>query len=76
MTEPKYYPGYQAAIDAVSRMNRDQLINQIDALYGRDRISALNSTTEEIRTEALRQTALDWLNPQSEQYEVARNSLA
>jgi hypothetical protein len=69
MTEPKYHPGYQQARDAVEVMDEAALLSQIDALFGRDRLPG-NYTIEQLRAEARRQTALDWLNPLHENYQT------
>jgi len=55
----RYYPEYEQARAAVMGMDRDELLAQIDALYGRDNLPP-SPSIEELRREALDQTARDF----------------
>lgn len=74
MAEPLYFEGYEQAIAAVGAMNEQQLLAQIDALYGRSRLGD-PYTLVELKIEAVRQTKLDWLNPQNSNYNMVMRIL-
>lgn len=69
MMNRPYYDGHQNALSAVNRMNITELYFHIDGLYGRDRLSA-NPSLDELRSEAIRQTNLDWLDPAGDNYQM------
>lgn len=54
-----YYPEYERARAAVMGMDRDELLAQIDTLYGRENLPPYPSL-DELRSEALDQTARDF----------------
>jgi hypothetical protein len=64
-----YHPGLFAALAAVDRMDREQCLRQIDALYGRDEIDE-DATLDELRFEASRQTRLEFRNNASPDWEI------
>ena len=72
--EPVYMKGWSKAFDYVWGLNEKGLLEQIDALYGRDRLSK-DYTSDELRQEAYRQTKLDWLNPSHPAYQSLRKNL-
>ena len=63
-----YYPGYAEAMEKVRQMDRDQLLRQIDSLYGRDNLK-FGDGIDEIREEALRQTREEFTDKHSDEYE-------
>ena len=62
-----YLQGHDKAMIAVQQMSRDELLEHIDYLYGRDRLRQ-NFTLTELRQEAYRQTRLDFLNAEAPNY--------
>ncbi len=66
-----YYPGYQKARDEVLKMDEEDLLCQIDALYGRDNLPD-DYTIEELRSEALAQTRREWTDTSSNEYDQVR----
>ena len=61
-----YYPGYQQARDAIAVMSEDELLDQLDALYGRDHLPE-NYTLEELRLEAYEQCRRDFTDTSSKE---------
>jgi hypothetical protein len=63
-----YYPGFQQARDAVSKMGADALLCYIDGLFGRDGLPE-NYTLDELRAEAQSQCKKEFTDTRSEEYE-------
>lgn len=55
----RYYPGVNEVRSRVMEMTDAELLEQIDALYGRDNLK-YGATHEEILAETLRQVEEDW----------------
>ena len=70
----KYYKGFDEARRAVEQMSVEQLLAQVDALYGRERLKP-PYTLDQLRAEALRQTRLDWLDPSDSNFDISRRVL-
>lgn len=66
--------GFQSALDYVSNLDQQGLLEQIDCLYGRDRLPE-GYTVDQLKHEAIRQTRLDWLNSQCPDYHMYREML-
>lgn len=66
MPHMKHYPGYNEAQSNVSRMNRAQLIDAIETLFGFDhlievlRIPVAQMDDITLRAEVSRQIEIDW----------------
>ena len=69
-----YFQGYQNALDHVSVATEQELLEQIDALYGRSYLPK-DFTLDQLRAEAMRQTRLDWLDQANENYQSSRKNL-
>ena len=65
-----YYPGYSQAIAKMQTADLDELLAQIDALFGRDNLR-YGATIEEVRAEAIRQTREEFTDRNSPEYEQA-----
>lgn len=63
-----YYPGYREAQATVARMNEQELLAQLDALYGRDNLPE-NYTIDELRIEAYEQVKRDFTDTSSKEYQ-------
>lgn len=71
----RFFEGYHAVeYEVLNNMNKDQLLDQLDALQGRDRLP-VGFSDDQLKAEALRQVRLDWLNPDHEHYQEERNRL-
>lgn len=66
---PMYYEGYQQARDEVSKMSMSDLLDYLDALYGRDNLPE-NYTLEELRREAHDQCRRDFTDTSSREFET------
>lgn len=64
-----FYEGYDKARAAVANMDEDQLLSQIDALYGRDNLPE-NYTLEELRLEVYAQVKRDFTDESSKEFEM------
>lgn len=67
------FPGYNDARRKVANMNLEELLELIEALYGRDNLK-YGATIEDVREEAYAQQAKDWeapagYNPNTEKWE-------
>jgi hypothetical protein len=67
MNEPVYFPEVQKVVMRVQCMNREQLLEQLDVLFGRSRLSE-DCSLATLRAEAIRQVLLDFLNPEHPDY--------
>jgi len=65
---PLFYEGFGKARDAVYNMDREELLDYIDGLYGRDNLSE-DFTFEELQGEALLQCKKDFTDENSPEYE-------
>jgi hypothetical protein len=63
-----FYEGYTKAIEAVRKMNRTQLLDHIDGLFGRDNLPD-DFTDNDLVEEALTQTKEEFTNKSSPEYE-------
>jgi hypothetical protein len=59
-----YHPGYGTAREKVLRMTLDQLLEYIDALWGRDNLR-YGATEDEVRAEALSQCDREFRNAEA-----------
>ena len=66
-----YHEGYKEAREAVNKMTEAELLEYLDALYGRDNLPE-NPTVEQIRYEALAQCRRDFTNTDSKEYETVQ----
>lgn len=64
-----YFEGYTEAIQAVQNMSLEELLAQIDILYGRDNLK-YGDGIEEVRQEALSQLKREFTNTDSEEYKT------
>lgn len=63
---PEHYEGYyQARQGILNEQDLDELLYQIDQLYGRDNLK-YGDGIEQVRAEALRQVELEWRKPERE----------
>ena len=66
-----YFPGYREAMDAVAKMTADELLAQLDALYGRDNLPE-GYSIDQLRLEAYEQVKRDFTDTSSEEYQTAQ----
>ena len=55
----RYYPEYAQALEAARKMSLEQLLKNIDALYGRDNLK-YGASVEDVREELFRQLEKDF----------------
>lgn len=65
-----HYPGYSESREKVQRYTDAQLLDLMDALYGRDNLQ-YGATHDDLLAEALRQHDEEWTDKQSREYERA-----
>lgn len=65
---PLYYEGFYEARQSIFNMDREDLLDYIDGLYGRDNLSE-GFTFEELQREALMQCKKDFTDTSSNEYE-------
>jgi hypothetical protein len=61
----KYYDGMSEALDNIELMDKSDLLDYIDGLYGRDRLGG-DFSNGELKEEARRQVRLDYTKPMTE----------
>ena len=64
-----YYEGYTEARAAVAAMTEQEILNYLDALYGRDNLPE-NFTTDDLRMEAYEQCRQEFTDTSSKEYEI------
>lgn len=73
MSERVYFEGYERKMEEIAAMDADELSDLIRFEYGEERLNLSNNpTAKEIRSEVVRQTKLDWLNPLHPDYKRMR----
>ncbi len=65
-----HYPGYAESREKVKAYTDKQLLDLLDALYGRDNLE-YGATHEDLLAEALRQHDEEWTDTASEEYKRA-----
>lgn len=68
---PYFYPGYTESRNKVQKYTDNQLLDLLDALYGRDNLEP-NYTHEELLSEALQQHKEEWTDKKSSEYNQAQ----
>ena len=63
-----FYEGIQNAIDGVRKMNRTQLLDHIDNLFGRDNLPE-DFSDEDLLEEAIKQTKEEFTDKSSPEFE-------
>lgn len=62
-----YYPGYSDARDSIKQMDRQQLLEHIDGLFGRGNLPD-DWDDADLLAEALEQTRREWTDTNSPEY--------
>lgn len=61
-----HYEGYQEARASVANMNRAELLDLLDDLFGRDNLP-IGASDDQVRREAYRQLDQEWRTPEGDQ---------
>jgi len=73
--ESQFLPGYWEAKEKVWKMNKKEMMDLLDSLYGFDNLPE-NYTDEDLRKEALEQIKRDYQTPEGKQKETDVRKLA
>lgn len=64
-----YFEGYEKAREAILAMNEEELLQYLDAMFGRKNLPD-DCTIEDIRYEALEQCRRDFTDTSSDEYQL------
>lgn len=70
----KFYPGFYDVLEELDTLSENELLDQLDALDGRSKLSR-HYSIDELKHEVKRQTKLDWLDSSDPRYNQNRKRL-